>query len=141
LIKWNQADFWPDLLDAPGDGGPVFFAETCFGDQLGFRVEKGEDDAVHFAVDTIELFVVADRFSDLFTTVLSEPHALVDARRLERLRSKLSPVPDGMHYSPIVSPLVGGSDKTSNFHFESPNVHLRSSLAVYQAVKHQEPED
>src|SRR5689334_7922037 len=32
LVEWNDQSFWQDLNVVPRKGGPVFFAETCFGD-------------------------------------------------------------------------------------------------------------
>ena len=40
----------------------------------------------------------------------------------------------GKHYGQIVSPLIGGSERHGNFHFESPNVHLRTAIATYAAL-------
>ena len=34
LVEWNRKDVWDDIYPKPKDGGPLFFAETCFGEQL-----------------------------------------------------------------------------------------------------------
>ena len=60
LLAWNGKDFWRSIYPLPRDGGPVFFAETCFGDQLGFRRESnGELVYVLFSVDTFDAYTVA----------------------------------------------------------------------------------
>src|SRR5687768_12541077 len=59
FVTWNTKDFWKLVYPAPSLGGPVFFAETCFGDQLGFRWQDGDCLYVLLAIDTFEAFVVA----------------------------------------------------------------------------------
>ena len=47
---------------------------------------------------------------------------------------RLGELPPGMHYAPILSPLAGGTRDPDNHHFETPNVHLRTSIAMYKAL-------
>jgi hypothetical protein len=135
LVAWNQIDDWAKILPRPSRGGPLFFAETCFGDQLGFVCEAGVYRAILFGLDNFAIRYVGRPFDRLFRRVLSERHALVDARRLRQLRRKLGPLPRGMHYAPIVSPLLGGSDDPRNFHFETAHDHLVSALAAFKAYE------
>ncbi|OEZ46608.1 hypothetical protein JAB1_50910 [Janthinobacterium sp. MP5059B] len=132
---WNRKDFWPDIFPCPAEGGPVFFAETCFGDQLGYRYDGNSVLYVLFAIDTFEAFVIAHSAQELFEQVLTDPFALVDARRLLALESRQGPLRQGMHYAPLSSPLLGGGGTADNFCQETPNVHFRTALAALHAVR------
>jgi len=135
VVGWNELPFWNDLFAvSPEQGRPLFFAETCFGDQLGFRHRDGECSAILLEPDTLQKFVVAEAFSALFSEVLTERFALTDRERLEELQQRLGRIPDGWHYAPIVSPLVGGSDDFDNFHVESAQVHLTTAIATFRSV-------
>lgn len=134
LVEWNRKDFWLEIYPRPSQGGPVFFAETCFGDQIGFRWEGEQCPAVLFVPETFEAFVLADSPRSLFASVLDERYACTDPDRLRRVAARLGPLPEGMHYVPNVSPLVGGSDDADNFTVETPNVHMRTALALYKSL-------
>ncbi len=132
---WNAKDFWVDVYPRPADGGPVFFAETCFGDQLGFRWEKGACIYTLFSVDTFDAFVVAASGRELFEQVLVDRSALVDPDRLKAVERSLGPLTPGMHYAPLVSPMLGGDGSADNFAFETPNVHFRTAIETYKAIQ------
>lgn len=135
VIGWNQASFWSDLFTiSPKQGRPIFFAETCFGDQIGFRYRDGECSAILLEPDTLQQYLLSRSFSSLFSEVLIEPFALTERERLEELRQRLGRVPDGWHYAPIISPLVGGTDDIENIHLESALVHLVTAIATYRSV-------
>ena len=131
---WNTKDFWTGVYPPPAQGGPVFFAETCFGDQLGFRWDGDNLIFVLFVVDTFEAFVVARDDDDLFERVLTDPTALVDKERFRMTRERLGPLKGGMHYAPLVSPLVGGTGDIDNMCLETANVHFRTAIATYGAI-------
>lgn len=134
LIEWNQKNFWPQVYPAPKDGGPVFFAETCFGDQLGFRWEGDNCLYILFCVDTFDAFVIAKSGTELFDQVLADRYSLVEGDRYDAVLNKLGPLQKGMHYAPFVSPMVGGTGDAENFCLESPNAHFRTAIATYQAL-------
>ncbi|MFZ6744682.1 hypothetical protein ACO0LC_15790 [Undibacterium sp. JH2W] len=131
--EWNKKDFWRAVYPTPQQGGPVFFAETCFGDQLGFRWDGERFVYVLFCVDTFDAFTVAENGTELFAHVLSDRYALLDEQRFEAAIKMLGPLRTGMHYAPIVSPMLGGSGDASNLCFETPNVHFRTAIATYNA--------
>ncbi|PHV37006.1 SMI1/KNR4 family protein [Janthinobacterium sp. BJB304] len=135
LQEWNRQDFWTEIFPCPAEGGPVFFAETCFGDQLGYRHDGDSVLYLLFAIDTFESFVLAHSAQELFAQVLTERFALVDARRLQAVESQLGPLRQGMHYAPLVSPLLDGSGAADNFCQETPNVHFRTALAALHAAR------
>lgn len=135
LIAWNSMDYWSRVFPTPQEGGPIFFAETCFGMQLGFRWDNGVPIGYLLDVDTLEAFRVADDCDDLFMNVLTDRYAFTDPELLKGVRGKLGPLPEGRHYAPIVSPLAGGPLEPENYHLETPNVHLRTSVAAWEAVR------
>ncbi|MFJ2990798.1 SMI1/KNR4 family protein [Collimonas sp. NPDC087041] len=136
LLDWNKKDFWRSVYPSPKDGGPIFFAETCFGDQLGFRREKGGKLIyVLFSVDTFDAFSVARGEGRLFSEVLNNQYALLDEPRYDAVRSALGLLPAGMHYAPILSPMLGGSGSADNFGTETPNVHFRTAIATFLAKR------
>lgn len=134
LIAWNKSSFWAEIFPQPVDGGPLFFAETCFGDQIGFRWEGGQAIPLIFAVDTFESFVIGDTLKDALETALADPD-LIDQARLTSISARLGPLPFGQHFTPIVSPMVGGSDAPDNFDIISPRIHLHTALATFRARK------
>lgn len=135
---WNKKDFWPSVYPAPKDGGPVFFAETCFGDQLGFRWEGTTCVYVLFCIDTFEGFALSKSGSQLFGNLLAEKYALLDEDCFRTAFQHLGPLETGMHYAPIVSPMLGGGSNAGNFCFETPNVHFRTSIATFYAKQSRE---
>src|SRR5262245_26802898 len=135
LVEWNRESFWREVFPSPGDGGPVFFGETAFGDQIGYRELDGGFCAILFAVDTFESFVLAEHFDDLFEHVLNARDSVTDLDRLLRVQELLGALPRDRHFAPIVSPLVGGSDDATNFMVENPVVHLRTAIATHRALQ------
>jgi hypothetical protein len=136
LVGWNSLDCWQELLIPPSEGGPVFVAESCVGDQIGFRYgSDGSCKAVLLAIDTCELFVMTARFDELVSHLLADPHTLVDPKLLVVLRLELGSLPDHSHYAPIVSPLVGGSFTSSNYHIETAVVHASTAIATWKSIK------
>lgn len=134
LVEWNSKDFWSDFFTGE-KVKPLFFAETCYGYQLGFQELDGAHAAVLFAIDTFKVYAVAEPFDLVFTDVLGTKHSLIESdEQFEDLATSLGPLPDGMHYAPILSPLVGGTLALENFHLETPNVHFRTAMATYQAL-------
>jgi len=136
LIQWNSADFWRRILPPPKDGGPIVFAENCFGNQLGFRWDQGRAIGYLLDVDTFEAFTVAETLTELFGNVLTDRYAFTNAELLTVVRATLGKLPDDMHYAPLISPLVGGRMKPQNYHLETANVHLRTSIATWEATRH-----
>jgi len=134
LITWNREDFWASMMPSPREGGPVFFAENPFGEQLGFRWRGRKCEVILFIVDTMETFIVSE-ISELFAHVLTSRDAITDVERLDKVRETLGVQPPGSHYSPIVSPMIGGSGSPANFQVETPNVHFRTALATWVAVR------
>lgn len=134
LVDWNRQPLWREIFPSPSEGGPVFFAENPFGEQIGFRMEEDLTLAVLFIVDTFESFVLAETFDRLFEEVLNDRDGITDPDRLRRVVDRLGALPRGRHFAPIVSPLVGGSDDADNFEVEDPLVHFRTALATHQAL-------
>jgi hypothetical protein len=135
LVAWNKKNFWRQVFPSPKEGGPFFFAETCFGDQLGFRFADQGVFYTLFCVDTFESFVIASSGAELFETVLTNRYVLLDERRLEMVQKRLGPLRTGMHYAPLISPLAGGAETPENYVFETPNVHFRTSIATFFALR------
>lgn len=135
LLGWNHLACWRDVLVPPSEGGPVFVAETCVGDQIGFRyASDGECKAVLFAIDTCELFVMTPNFDELIPHLLAEPHTIVDPDLLSALRQTLGPLPGDSHYAPIVPPLAGGSFDPRNYHIETATVHVKTAIATWKSL-------
>jgi hypothetical protein len=135
LVDWNQQPVWRDVRVPPSESGPVFFAETCFGDQLGFRYEPdGTCKPVLLALATVELFILAPAFGRLFPEVLTDRYAVTDPEHLAAARQGAGALPPGHWYCPIVSPLVGGSAKPGNFTTLTPNVFAAITIAEWQAL-------
>lgn len=131
FIKWNKKDFWKSIYPSAKDGGPLFFAETCFGDQIGFRQEDGEFVFILFCVDTFDAYIISKNSEEFFSELLSDKYSLLDEERYKTVFKKLGELEMGMHYAPIVSPLFGGKGDAENFAFETPNVHFRSAVANF----------
>lgn len=135
ILEWNKKAFWAERWPENRPGQLLFFAETCFGEQIGY---SSHDDmfSIHLCcMDTAENYLVTQSFQTLFEETLAEPHVFVDADILAAVRESLGPLPDGMHYAPIISPLLGGSDHPRNFHFEPPDVHLITAIAAKQQME------
>jgi hypothetical protein len=134
FIDWNKKDFWQGVYPPAKDGGPVFFAETCFGDQVGFRIEGGRYIYIMFCVDTFDAFVIAKSGMEFFEYLITDKYALLDEARFDAISNKFGSLQLGMHYAPIVSPLLGGSGEIDNFGLKTPNIHFRTAIANFSIV-------
>lgn len=130
VLEWNTKDYWSRLFPPPRAGGPVFIAETCFGLQIGFRWEQDAAVGCLLDVDTLTMYRVEGRFDDML-----ERGSFVDPDLLAGVRDRLGPLKPGMHYAPIVTPLVGGRNDADNYHLESPNIHLRNTIATWESLQ------
>jgi hypothetical protein len=133
IVEWNAAPWWRSIYPEPRDGGPFFYAQTPFGDQLGFRWERGVALPELFSPDTMEVFLLGKDLEELLTELLVAPGALCDSERLYRARQQCPFVPQGNHLVPDESPLLGGKD--DSFHVESPEGHLESALAAWRKAQ------
>ena len=93
FLEWNAMDFWRDIYPQPEDGGPVFFGETCFGEQFGFRWEDDLCIPVVFVIDSFESFRLANDFDEFVRDILSDRDSMVDLRLLGALVEELGPIP------------------------------------------------
>lgn len=107
LVAWNKKDFWREIYPPAVQGGPIFFAETCFGDQIGFRLVEGKYIYILFCIDTFDAFVIAQSAKELFELLAQDSFALVDEARYHSVSQRLGCLQAGMHYAPLVSPLIG----------------------------------
>lgn len=134
IIEWNNRSFWAERWPENRPGKLFFFAETCFGEQIGFSSHDGMFSIHLCCMDTAENYLVTQSFQTLFEEVSAERHVFVDTDILEAVRESLGPLPDGMHYAPIISPLLGGSHHPRNFHFEPADVHLITAIAAIRQL-------
>jgi hypothetical protein len=129
-VEWNAAPWWRSINPAPADGGPFFFAQTPFGDQLGFRWHEGVALPELLTPDTMEVFVLGRDVEELLHELLDTPGALCDQERLYRARQQCPVVPPGHHLVPDESPLLGGKD--DSFHVEPPEAHIERAIAAWK---------
>lgn len=134
IVAWNNLPTWKEIFPEPRHGGPFFFAENCFGDQIGFRHAQGRLLYVLFVLDTCELFLVAEDAGTFFEKILGDKTALIDRELLERVRQHVGPLKPDHHYAPFVTPLLGGSNHESNFHQETARVHVITTIATFKAT-------
>ena len=135
IFEWNNRKFWHSIYPKPKDGGPFFFAETCFGDQIGFRYENDKIIILLFVIDIFESFVLSHDFDHFFSGVLNDKYALVEPSLLNSVNKKFGHVTDGMHYSPIISPMIGGNLDSDNFTMETPSIHFAQAIEIYKTTK------
>jgi hypothetical protein len=133
LLEWNAKEWWTHVYPRPADGGPLFFAQTSFGGQLGFRWDRSEAIPILFAPDTVEAFRVAGDLDELFGQLLTTPGVLEDRERAAMVRRTHGEVPPGKHFVPDLSPLLGGMGES--FHVESAAVHLATALAEWEGIR------
>jgi hypothetical protein len=133
LLDWNAREWWRHVYPPPAEGGPFFFGQTHFGDQLGFRWDHGDALPVLFAPDTVESFRLAENLDELFGEVLTTPAVLDDPDRLALVQRTHGEVPPGKHFVPDLSPLLGGMGES--FHVESAAVHLMTAIAEWEAIR------
>jgi hypothetical protein len=133
VIEWNAATWWRSVYAPPAKGGPFFFGQTPFGDQLGFRWHGNVALPELFMPDTMEVFLLGKDVDELLHELLAAPGALCDLERLHRASQQCGQVPPGMHFVPDVSPLQGGTD--DSFHVESPVSHVTRAVAQWNAIQ------
>jgi hypothetical protein len=126
LLEWNAAAPWLAVYPEPSKGGPFYFAQTPFGDQLGFRWEKGVALPELFVPETVESFVLAADLDELLCDLLVTPGALCDSEKLAHARSQLGSIPPDKHYVPD-STYNGHSADT--FHVEPAEAHLAAAIS------------
>jgi hypothetical protein len=125
---------WRDLFPPPSQGGPVFIAETCFGDQLGFRWDGDRCLFILFSMDLFDSFVLSESPDGFFSDVLGRRGSILEEEVLGGVKRRLGRVRDGMHYVPIVSPMVGGSARPDNYILGRRRVHLVDSIALFRSL-------
>jgi hypothetical protein len=135
LVAWNGLKHWRDIFPSPADGGPVFFAETCMGVQIGYRWEAGRPIGVLFDLDAFDMFGATGSFEGFLARDLASRDALPDVSILGPIKKALGGLEEGQHYSPLVSPRIGGSSSPDNYQVEDRLVHLVTSLAMWKATK------
>ena len=133
LAAWNAAPWRQGVWPRPEDGGPFFFGATAFGDQLGFRYEKGIDIPVSFGPVEMESYRLAEDVEELFAVVLTERPALSDPDRFGEARAQLGTLPAGACYVCDVSPLLTGTDR-GPFRLEPIGVHVQTAIAEHDAI-------
>jgi hypothetical protein len=133
VLEWNSAQWWRSVYSAPKEGGPFFFGQTPFGDQLGFRWQGSVALPELFMPDTMEVFLLGRDLDELLGELLVAPGALCDSERLARAAKQCGPLPPGQHYAPDVSPLRGGTDES--FHVTPADVHLKTAISGWEAVQ------
>lgn len=139
IFSWNEEQTWGEIFPRPENGGPFFFAETCFGDQIGFRWKNGKPIIVLFVINVFESYIMTDDCGVFFEEILGKNTEIFDRSLFEKLRGYLGKLSTNCHYAPIVSFLVGGSDARENFHQEPARVHLITTLATFRSIKQRQP--
>jgi hypothetical protein len=133
VIAWNGAPWWRSVYAPPAKGGPFFFGQTPFGDQLGFRWHENVALPELFMPDTMEVFLLGKDIDELLHELLAAPGALCDLERLHRATRQCGQIPPGQHFVPDVSPLRGGMD--DSFHIETPEAHVTRAVAEWNAIQ------
>jgi hypothetical protein len=131
--EWNAAPWWRSVYPMPKGGGPFFFGQTAFGDQLGFRWQGSVALPELFMPDTMEVFLLGRDLDELLGELLVARGALCDSERLARAAKQCGPLPPGQHYAPDVSPLRGGTDES--FHVISAEAHLTAAISGWEAMQ------
>lgn len=133
ILEWNSALWWRSVYSTPKDGGPFFFGQTPFGDQLGFRWHGKVALPELFMPDTMEVFLLGKDLDELLGELLVAPGALCDSERLARAAKQCGPLPPGQHYTPDVSPLRGGTDES--FHITTAVDHVTTAISGWEAIQ------
>jgi hypothetical protein len=131
LIQWNALAPWRPVYPEPRKGGPFYFAQTAFGDQLGFRWENKVALPELFMPETVESFVLAADLEELLCELLVTPGALCEAERLTAARTQLGPIPPGKHFVPV--PSSNGS--APSYRVEPAEVHLAGAIERWRASR------
>ena len=133
VLEWNAGPWWRAVYAQPKDGGPFFFGQTPFGDQLGFRWQGTVALPELFMPDTMEVFLLGNDLDELLGELLVAPGALCDSERLARATKQCGPLPPGHHYAPNVSPLRGAAEES--FHIEDAAAHVRRAVEEWEVVQ------
>ncbi|MGD0018655.1 MAG: SMI1/KNR4 family protein [Candidatus Limnocylindrales bacterium] len=133
VLEWNAAPWWRSVYSPPKQGGPFFFGQTPFGDQLGFRWQGTVALPELFMPDTMEVFLLGRDLDELLGELLVAPGALCDSERLARAAKQCGPIPPGQHYAPDVSPLRGGTDES--FHVATAEAHMTTAISGWEAIQ------
>ena len=133
VLAWNHAAWWRSVYTSPKAGGPFFFGQTPFGDQLGFRWQGGIALPELFMPDTMEVFLLGKDLDELLGELLVAPGALCDLEKLARVAARCGPLPPGQNYAPDVSPLRGGTDEA--FHIETAEAHVRQAVDEWELLQ------
>ncbi len=134
LLEWNSSELWLGVFPPARQGGPLFFAETCFGEQIGFRWESNNCIPILFSVDTYESFVIGESVAAALEKTLAD-RSLVEQDRVREIKRRLGELSFGMHFAPIVSPLVGGSSSPDNFDVVPAHLHFRTAVALHESLR------
>ena len=132
IVAWNAKPWWRSVYAPPKKGGPFFFGQTPFGDQLGFRWHDNVALPELLMPDTMEVFLLGKDIDELLYELLGAPGALCDLERLYRARNQCPVVPPGHHLVPDDSPLSGGND--DSFHVESPDAHVTRAITAWNEL-------
>jgi hypothetical protein len=128
LLQWNTLAPWRPIYPEPRKGGPFYFAQTAFGDQLGFRWENKVALPELFLPETLESFVLAADLEELLCDLLVTPGALCESDRLVRARGDAGPISPGRHYVPD---RVNGKP-SGRFHVEGAEAHMSAAVARWR---------
>ena len=133
VIAWNAAPHWKSVYATPKNGGPFFFGQTAFGDQLGFRWHGKVALPELFMPDTMEVFLLGSDVDELLGELLVARGALCDAERLARATQQCGPIPPGHHFVPEVSPLRGGADDV--FRVVAAEAHVKKAISEWEMIQ------
>ena len=133
LLDWNSRPFWGEIFPAPDRGGPIFFAETCFGDQLGIIRRSRFAPVILFLVDSGLTLLLAKDLAGFCDKVLTSRFALLDYNLLKGVSSRLGPPRANVHFAPTLSPFHGGVLVPQNFMCVKPELHLLNAVSLLVA--------
>jgi hypothetical protein len=131
ILEWNSVAPWRPLYPEPSDGGPFYFAQTPFGDQLGFRWQKNVAVPELFVPESVESFVLAADLDELLCDLLVTPGALCESDGLAQARGQLGSIPPDQHY--VADPSPNGKP-AGTFHVEPAEAHLTGAISRWRAT-------
>jgi hypothetical protein len=133
VISWNAASWWRSVNAPANGGGPFYFGQTAFGDQLGFRWQGAVALPELLMPDTMQVFVLGADIDELLGELLVARGALCDSERLARASQECGPLPPGQNYAPKVSPLRDGKD--DSFDVMPAEAHVTKAISEWEAVQ------